>query len=165
MYDIIAQGIGFLAMALSVMSFQMNTKKKIIIMQIMTAVVFIAHYSMIGAVTAAVVNFVAIGRNLVFYHKNIFTGKFWVPLCACIMALCALLSWEGPVSLLMCVGMIFNTLAVAAETPVGTRKMILISSPFVLIYNILVFSLGGIVNEALVIVITTITLMREKQKS
>ncbi|MGM9551045.1 MAG: YgjV family protein [Clostridia bacterium] len=161
MYALVAQGLGIVAMICSVMSFQLDTKKKIIIMQIVTSIIFATHYFMIGAITAAVVNMIAILRNGVFYKKN---TPFTVTLFCIIMAGSALLSWQGPISLLMCVGMIFNTLAVAAKMPVDTRKRILISSPFVLIYNIFVFSIGGIINESAVIIITTVTLIKELRK-
>lgn len=163
MYQIIAQALGIVAMVFSVTSFQLKTKKQIIIMQILTSVVFATHYFMINAITAAVVNLVAIVRNIVFYNKNkpFFKSRMWVWGFATVMALCGAASWQGPISLLMCVGMVFNTLAVGADKPINTRKLILISSPFVLMYNIWAMSVGGIINESLVIIITLITLLAE----
>lgn len=158
----IAQGIGIVAMILSVLSFQMKTRTRIIVMQTLTAIVFAAHYFMLGAVTACVVNLVAIVRNLALYYKN---NKICIGIFSVIMPLCALLSWQGPISLLMCVGMLFNTLAVAAEKPVSTRRRILISSPFVLVYNIFVMSLGGIINEVLVEIFTVFTLVQDYKKA
>ena len=73
----------------------------------------------------------------------------------------AIVSRPEPVSVFMCVAMVFNTLAVSAQKPVDTRKRILISSPFALVYNIVVGSWGGIINEALVEIITAITFYRE----
>ncbi len=160
--NVLAQMIGIVAMVLSALSFQMKTRKQIIVMQIATSIVFGIHYFMIGALTACVVNLVAIVRNLAFYYKN---NKVRIGMFCVIMPLCAILSWQGPISLLMCVGMLFNTLAVAADKPVSTRKRILVSSPFVLIYNIFVMSIGGIINEILVDILTVITLVRECKKA
>lgn len=162
---VLAQAVGIVAMILSALSFQMNTKKKIIIMQILTSIVFATHYFMLGnALAAAVVNLIAIVRNVVMYYKNSLPpgGKFWVVLFCVIMAQAAVLSNPEPISLLMSIGMIFNTLAVASDKPENTRKIILISSPFVLVYNIFVLSIGGIINEILVDTFTVATLLKEK---
>lgn len=163
MYTTIAQIVGIIAMIFSVTSFQLKTRKQIIVMQILTSATFAAHYLMINALTAAVVNMTAIVRNVIFYNrdKKVFASEFWIWGFAVIMSLSAVLSWQGPASLLMCVGMFFNTLSVGADKPINTRKLILVSSPFVLIYNVLALSIGGIVNDSLVILITLITLIRE----
>lgn len=165
--DYLAQAIGIVAMILSALSFQMSTKKKIIIMQTLTAIVFTLHYFMLGnAAAAAVVNLIAIVRNVVVYYKEKLPlgGRFWVGFFCVVMAVAAYLSNPVPISLLMSVGIIFNTLALATKKPVNTRKIILVSSPFMLAYNILVFSIGGIINEVLVEILTVITLIRESKK-
>lgn len=164
---VLAQAVGIVAMVLSALSFQMNTKKKIIIMQILTSIVFATHYFMLGnALAAAVVNLIAIVRNVVMYYREKLPlgGKFWVGFFCVVMAVAAYLSNPVPVSLLMSVGIIFNTLAVAAKKPINTRKIILVSSPFMLLYNIIVFSIGGVINEVLVDILTIITLIRESKK-
>lgn len=165
-YEIVCQIIGIIAMVLSVASFQMKTKKQIILMQIATGVVFAVHYFMLPGgkgLAGAVVNVIAIVRNLVFMNrdKKFFSGYGWVVLFCVIMGGSAVVVRPEPISVFMTVAMVFNTLAVAAETPVGTRKRILISSPFAFVYNIVVGSWGGIINEAMVEIITAITLIRE----
>lgn len=160
----LAQAVGIVAMILSALSFQMNTKKKIIIMQILTSIVFATHYFMLGnALAAAVVNLIAIVRNVVMYYKEKLPlgSKFWVVFFCIVMAASAVVTNPEPISLLMSVGMIFNTLAIASEKPENTRKTILVSSPFVLAYNICVFSIGGIINEILVDVFTVVTIVKE----
>ncbi|MBQ8541437.1 MAG: YgjV family protein [Clostridia bacterium] len=165
--ELICQAIGILAMILSVTSFQLKTKKQIIVMQCMTGVVFAIHYFMLpggAGIAGGVVNVIAILRNLVFYfnYKPIFKSKLWVVFFAIVMGTSAIVSRPEPISVFMCIAMVFNTLAVSADTPVGTRKMILISSPFAFVYNIVIFSVGGIANEALVEIITAITFFKEK---
>lgn len=167
--NIAAQAIGFIAMILSALSFQMNTKKKIIIMQILTSVVFAIHYFMLPegiGVAAGVVNVIAIVRNVVFFYRDkpVFKSKAWVVLFCIVMGSSAIVSRPELISVLMCIGMVFNTLSVASENPTAVRKTILVSSPFVLIYNIAVVSIGGIVNELLVEILTVTTLIRESKK-
>ena len=166
---ILCQIIGIVAMILSVTSFQMKTKKQIIILQCMTGVVFAIHYFMLpegSGVAGGVVNVIAIVRNLVFYFNNkpIFKSKWWVVFFCVVMGASAVVSRPEPISVFMCIAMVFNTLAVAAQNPVDTRKRILISSPFAFVYNVVIFSLGGIINESLVEIITFITFIREHKK-
>lgn len=166
--NIIAQIIGFVAMILSVTSFQMKTKKQIIIMQCLTGIVFATHYFMLPdgtGLAGAAVNLVAIVRNIVFYfnYKPIFRSKLWVVLFGILMGGSAIVSRPEPISIFMCIAMVFNTLSIAAEKPENVRKIILISSPFAFVYNIYVGSLGGIVNETLVEIITAITFCRERK--
>ncbi len=165
-----AQIIGIIAMMLSVTSFQMKTKKMIIVLQCLTGVVFATHYFMLPdgiGLAGAVVNVIAIVRNLVFYfnYKPIFKSRFWVVFFCVVMGGSAIVSRPEPISVFMCIAMVFNTLAVAAEKPIDTRKRILISSPFAFVYNVVIMSIGGIMNEALVEIITLITFIRETKKN
>ena len=169
-YEILTQAIGIVAMILSVTSFQMKTKKQIIILQCMTGVVFAIHYFMLPdgtGMAGAVVNVIAIVRNIVFSlkDKSLFASKWWVVFFCVVMGGSAIVSRPEPISVFMCIAMVFNTLAVAAEKPIDTRKRILISSPFAFVYNVVIFSVGGIANEALVEIITLITFLREKKQS
>ncbi len=166
----VAQIIGFVAMMLSVTSFQMKTKKQIIVMQCLTSGVFALHYLLLpegAGIAGGVVNLVAIVRNIVFYfnYKPVFKSRLWVVLFCILMGGSAIVSRPEPISVFMCVAMVFNTLSIASAKPVNVRKIILISSPFALTYNIVVGSMGGIINELLVEIITAITLFRESRET
>lgn len=166
--DFICQVIGIIAMILSVTSFQLKTRKQVLVMQCMTGVVFAVHYFMLphwSGVAGGVVNMIAIVRNLVFYfnYKPLFKSKLWVMFFAIVMGGSAILSRPEPISVFMCIAMVFNTLAVSAQKPVNTRKWILIASPFAFVYNVVIMSVGGMANEALVEIITLITFIRENK--
>ena len=79
-----------------------------------------------------------------------------------LMGIMGAISWQGPVSLLVISGIIINTVAIASPNPQFVRKSILISSPLVLLYNVFVFSLGGIVYESIVIISSVIGIIRYK---
>ena len=57
--NMIGQALSLVAVALGVVSFQMRSAKGILFFQILTALVFSAHYFMIGAMTAMGLNLVA----------------------------------------------------------------------------------------------------------
>jgi len=162
MNEIFGQIFGILAMVFSVLTFQMNTHKKMMVMQIICAALFVVSYWLLDEPTGAMVNVVSVVRNTVFYHrdKRMFSGKWWVFGFATAMAICGLLSWNGPASLLMIVAMVFNTLSVSCTDPQMVRKIMLLSSPLTLAYNSICFSIGGIANSSLAIVSTVSALVR-----
>lgn len=169
-YEILTQAVGIVAMILSVTSFQMKTKKQIIVLQCMTSVTFALHYLMLpnlAGISGAVVNIIAIVRNIVFSlkDKKVFSSKIWVIFFTIVMGGSAIVSRPEPISVFMCVAMVFNTLAVSADNPTVTRKRILIASPFSFVYNVGISSWGGIANETLVEIITLITFVRENRKN
>ena len=143
------QILGIFAMVFSILSLQMSTHKKIMVMQIITASFFAAHYFFIGGITAGVLNAVAVIRNIIFYHKDkkIFRGNYITVIFTVIMAGLGILSWNGWFSVFMVIGMVFNTLSFSFTNPQSTRKTILVASPMMLIYNVFAFSIGGMINE------------------
>ena len=147
--ELIGQILGIFAMVFSILSLQMSTHKKIMIMQIITASFFAFHYLFIDEITGGVLNAVAIVRNIIFYNKDkkIFSGNWITAVFAVIMVGFGIYTWNGWYSVFTVVGMFFNTLSFSFTNPQSTRKTILIASPLVLIYNIFAFSIGGIINE------------------
>ena len=148
----IGQGVGILAMLASVVSFQMRTHRSIMLVQILTAILFSVHFGLLGGETACVLNAVAVVRNVIFLFQNdsrFCSWRGWTVIFSGVMVLFGALSWEGWVSIFFVVSMIFNTISLSMSNPQSVRRVILISSPLSLIYNILTLSIGGIINEVL----------------
>lgn len=69
-------------------------------------------------------------------------------------------TWQGPTSLLVTAAMILNTFSFSFTNPKLVRSTILVSSPLMLIYNILTGSIGGIINEICVEISSVVGLLR-----
>ena len=69
------------------------------------------------------------------------------------------------VSLLIIVALAANTVFLSFGNPQLLRKSILATSSLVLLYNIFVFSLGGIANEALAIGSSVVGIFRFRQET
>ena len=76
-----------------------------------------------------------------------------------------MLSWQGPISLLIITALALNTLFMAFGTPQILRYSVLFTSSLVLIYNVYVFTVGGILNEGLSIVSSLIGIFRFAKRS
>lgn len=163
--QIIGQGFGIVAIILGFLTYQMKSKKGLLIIQLLTCMVFVVHYFLIGAIPACALNFVATLRNFVYYHKDkkIFSSKYYPYIFALIMAFMGVLSWQNIYSLLVIAGLVINTICVSFKDPQFVRKSILVSSPLVLVYDVIAFSIGGIVYESVVIVSSIIGIIRYRK--
>ena len=85
-------------------------------------------------------------------------------LLALAMVVLGLLSWQGPVSLLIIAALAANTIFLSFGNPQLLRKSILGTSTLVLLYNIFVFSLGGIANESLSIFSSAVGIARFRRE-
>ena len=67
---IIGQTMGIIAVILGFVSFQMRTRKQLMIVQIATAITFCVHYGLIGATSGMMMNILSTLRNLCYYYKD-----------------------------------------------------------------------------------------------
>ena len=164
--EIIGQGFGMIAVAFGFLSYQMRTQKQLLAMQLATAVVFCIHYALIGATSGLLCNVIAAARNIAYYHRDkpLFSGKRCPIIFAVLMGLSGVVSWQGYASLCVIVGLVINTLCLSLTDPQKIRKSILVTSPLVLIYNALVFSVGGMVYESVCIVSSLVGMVRYRKE-
>ncbi len=160
--QIIAQILGFVAFACSVISFQRRTHKGIVALQLTSNVLFAIHFCLLGAYTGAVLNGIAAVRACVFVNK----GKKWADNFIWFVVFCALsiiagiFTWDGIVSILPILGMICTTIAFWIKTPKYVRMSAFPSSPLWLVYNIINKSCGGVITEIINMISIIIAMIR-----
>jgi len=160
------QILGIVAVVLGFASYQMKTPRGIISFQMATALVFSVHYLLIGAITAAVLNFLGSVKCLFYYFRDKRGGRgIWEPAVFCVVVIVStILTWEGWYSALIMVGLVADTVGLALNDPQKTRGMTFIKSPLCLVYNAIVRSLGGVVYECAVLVSAAVALLRNRKK-
>ena len=158
----IGQIFGFVAVILGFSSYQVKTRKKLLFLQILTTLVFSIHYFLIGATTGMVMNAAGILRNIVYYNKDkkFYNGKLFPIVFVILMTLLGAYSWQGIHSILIVAGLAINTYCMSFDNPQNVRKSILVTSPMVLIYDIIEFSIGGAIYETIVIISSIIGILR-----
>lgn len=164
---IIGQLMGGVAVCLGFVSYQMRTRKLLMLAQLATAVAFCIHYGMIGAVSGMVMNFLCVVRNIVYYNKEkskLLSGSWVGAFFAVVFGVAGILSWQGYYSAFMLLGQVISTVCMSLSDPQSIRKGILVASPLVLIYNLFVFSIGGVVYESVVITSSVIGVIRYRQQ-
>ena len=85
----IAQVIGFFAMAFAIISFQMKTSGKILIVQSIASGLWIVHFILLSAYTGAVLNIFSVARNFLYYflQKKDVKGKVYFSTGAAVVGL------------------------------------------------------------------------------
>lgn len=165
--QIVGQILGILATVITGISYQMNTKRSLLLVQTAATACTCLAYLFLGAASGFALNVVCIIRNVVFYFQKGSGKGHMIPalLLATAMVVLGALSWQGPVSLLIIAALAANTVFLSFGNPQLLRKSILGTSSLVLLYNIFVFSLGGIANESLAIVSSLVGIVRFRQET
>ena len=152
-WDWFVQGIGVVASILGISSFQMKTQKGIVLLQTMGSALWSVHFLLLGAAAGCMLNAIAILRGIVFYFR---TDRKWAAHSAWYAVFIAMLfgamvfSWvqgDGAKALLPFCGMIATTVSLALRDPFRVRAVSFLSSPCWLVYNIINFSIPGILTE------------------
>ncbi|MBE6706020.1 MAG: YgjV family protein [Ruminococcaceae bacterium] len=164
--DIVIQIIGFIGMFLSIISFQSKSYQKIIWIRVASEFVFAVQYFLLGAYTGMATNLTSCVTNSI-YRERIKRGKktlgFQIAF-GILFAVIGILSWHGPVSLLVIAAKILSTVANGNSNPKTLRIFNLIINPLWLIYDIIVFSLAGIFSDAFTIISIIIAMVRLDKK-
>lgn len=148
------QILGIVATLIITSAYQANTKKGLLMIQTPGIAVLCVSYLLLGASSGFALNVVCVLRNLgCFFVKEktklyyVMTGVLMVA-----MGVMGFLSWESYISLILIVALVANTFFIALGKPQILRYSIVITSTMCLIYNIVVFSVGGILLEAISVI-------------
>jgi hypothetical protein len=164
--NLIGQALSWVAVATGFVSYQMKTTKGILIFQMITAFLFAAHYFLIGANTAAVINFMGVFSGFCYYLREKYNSR--TPLVPIVFMslrwITGIFTWEGWYSLLLLVGLTASDIGLAISKPHTIRKLYLIKSPLCLSYNAIVFSTGGIIYEIATLISAVIGLLGDRKQ-
>lgn len=156
------QVLGLLGSLIVFASVQFNNRRVILAAQAAACLMWIVHYGLLGATTAATINILSFARSVVFY----FNDRKWAQSRAWLWAFLALyvvntvLTWAGPMSLLPGIAMSMTTVALWTRDMCRTRLLYLTNSPFWFTYDILARSYSCMVIEAIAFVSYAVAVWR-----
>ncbi len=162
MLETIGQVVGFIAMAIIVISYQQKTHKNILVFQMVSGLLFTAHYILIGAYTGAIMNLVGAFRSLVYSNRNKkwASSIIWPILFSIGFLISGILTWENAFSVLPLIAMLMSSVVLWIEKPKINRIFSLPTSTCWLIYNIKTDSLAGIATEVFILTSIVIGIIR-----
>ena len=165
--ELIGQIIGIIATTITAISYQANTQKKLLFIQTLATTAACISYLFLNALTGFALNIVCIIRNFSFCFQKERTKGIYISTTVfmVLMTILGLFSWQGPISLLIIFALVMNTFFLSLGNPQILKYSILLTSGMILIYNIYVFTIGGIFNESIAIISSAVGIIRFKNKN
>lgn len=159
------QILGWLAALLTFISYQCKEHKKLIFVQTASTISICLSYLFLGAKSGMLLNIICIIRNLIIYKKNIkiFSYRIWPYMLAFMMGIMGVISWQGPMSLLIIIALVVNTLFLYFPNVQSLRKSVIVTSSLIMIYNIYYCVWGGVFNELIAISSSVIGIYRYRK--
>ena len=150
LYSLFVQAIGFIPSFISILSIQLENRKKILIMQLIAGFMWVTHYYLLGAYTAVLTNSIGIFRSTISYFNDRKWAKsiLWLFLIIALSAGASIMTWAGWISILPSVSLICTATGFWIHDLRITRILMVVQSPCLLVYDIATGSWGCAVIEA-----------------
>lgn len=159
----IVQGIGFVAVAFFILSYQMKSNRLLFLFQLIGCSIFVIQFGILGAYTGALSLLINILRNVLLLKANVWT---WVRSKKTMLGIIALLvaftiwTWNGWISLLPLASVGVTTVGYWTDNAQKIRLSQLMGSPCTLLYDVLIHSWGGVLSESITLVSIILSIIR-----
>lgn len=163
MNEYIIQGVGFLGVALFIISYQIRSNRALFLCQLMGCIVFCVQFFLMGAYTGAISLIVNIARNLLLLKSNDWEwAKSKVTLAVIIVLLLVMTVYTlaGWISILPFASVAVTSIGYWTQNAQKIRLSQLFGSPCTLLYDVLIHSWGGAICEAIAILSIIISIIR-----
>ena len=186
--DFLIQLLGFIGIALGIIAVQFNTHKNIVLFKTLAEIPYLIQYIFLNAYVGMVMGVVGIIRNIIFTNrvKQGKDNKFFIILFSLITVIVGCvtiaLSWEQTLSVmnkftstqwikvvfavifsaLSIIAKIFSTIAYGIKEPKTLRALNLPASFMWFIYNLVFFSISGVLHELFLMSSIIIAMIRYK---
>lgn len=161
--EILAQVLSIVGMAINILSMQCKKTHGVISMMLVGSSFFGISYLLLGSVAGAMMNLFSVFRSLLFlFDKRTRASSQLVILLTVLLAFSAIgLYLDGPIAFLPLLGQFGGTMGMWQRNSAKLRLWLLFgASPFWLLNNILVFSIGGILCELFAIISVLVSIAR-----
>lgn len=156
--------IGLSAVALYLLCFQLKSAKKIIACKLLSSVLYVLQYILLGAFVGAAMDTSAVVTSTLAYKRDTaIIKRFKIPILiftnAAIITI-GLLLYENVFSLLAIAGVVFESAAMWMKTEKLIRIVSILAVPCWLTYNIVSEAYGSAIGSALALVSIIASLIR-----
>lgn len=185
-FDILIQLIGFIAIAINIIAVQFNKYGTIILLKTVGSFLFALQYLFLGAYTGMIMDIIGSVRNIIFSLnvKNNRSNKAPVIIFSLLTAILGtttiILTWNVSkivwtdnlkiatlvmvlISILSIIAKLISTVSYAINNPHKMRLLNFPSSSCWLVYNLITFSIAGVVNEIMTMSSIVIAELRFKK--
>ncbi len=160
----IAHILGVLAVVTFLLSFQLKTRRNILIVNLTSRLLYILQYIFLGAFEGAVLDFMGFLLSFVAqYKEKEFISKNLKVIMIAVNALliaAGLALYENVFSIFAIFGIVFEVSALWLTKEKNIRILSLIAAPFWLVYNLTNAAYGSVVGNVLVMFSIGIAMLR-----
>lgn len=152
--NLLIQLIGFLGLAISIIAFQFKQHKHIVLCKMSSELFFSIQYILLGAWTGAVLDFISVIRNLLFYKlvkKNISTTPVIIGFGLFVIAT-GFFTFDGFISLMPIGSKLLTTISYGMKNEKWLRLITLPSCIMWIIYNAVVGSVAGVLTDSFTLI-------------
>ena len=173
MFDIFVQAIGFIGIAINILSVQFNSHFKIMIMKTLGSMAFVIQYLLLGAWVGMVMDLIGSIRNIIFTInvQKRKSNKWWVVFFSIFTLVAGVITiastWDKSIgyatkwssnpdtvvaiavsiSIISIVAKLLTTVAYGFKDPHVIRMVNLPSNACWVVYNTVAFSIAGVIND------------------
>ena len=164
MYEFIAQGIGVIAAAVAILSFQFKQNKVLFALQAFSGLMFFVNFLMLGSYTAACLNLINLFRGALLAAGDRFKSRWFAAALMAVYTVVTVVTSANWLSLLVLAAQLVGTVVMwSRKGKVIRLGQLFVVSPAWLIHNILNFSLGGLITEIVNILSILVSLVRYRK--
>ena len=166
--NIIGQIIGFIAIGANFIIYQQKNGKNLLTWKLSSDILWLVHYLLISANSAAAVAVVALVREIVLLKNGDSESlrKKCMGVFIAISIVSGILTWKGAVSIFPCIASILANVSFCLSVPMISRILSFPISGCMLICDIFSGSISGIVNEVFTMISSVIGIcVNDRRKS
>lgn len=166
-YSLTTQILGYIAVAILFVSFQVNNREKILGWLVLGMVFLATHQFLLGAFAGAIANGLTIIRNVTFRHKKdnqILNHYIWPYVFSIVLVATGIYFWQGWHSLLPALAVTASTFALWADDTKTIRILSLIGPFLWLPYAFIIESLPTVLIQVVIISSILIAMFRFDRK-
>lgn len=153
---LVAQIVGFFAVALFLLSYQQKTRKRMIVVNAVSRILYILQYVMLGAFSGAVLDVLGTFSSFLAQNKDKgFVGKHRRASFVAVnilMIFAGLVTYKNFFTLFSIAGVMLHTIAFWINDEKIIRRVSFLGSPFWFIYNFSCRAYGSAIGDVLTMV-------------
>jgi len=163
MSELIIQIIGFAGVAFFIASYQLRSNRGLFLFQLLGCILFTIQFFIMGAYTGALSLIVNIIRNLLLLRIDEWKwvkSKVTLSVVIAVLMVITVYTWAGWMSLLPFISVAVTSIGYWTNNAQKIRLSQMMGSPCTLIYDALIHSWGGVLNESIAILSIIISIFR-----
>jgi len=162
---IIGQILGVVAVLIGILSYQMKRQENLLKFKLLNSIVKTFNELLTGALTGAALHVVGAIKYPVYMVRNKKgkDGKLIPIIFTLITAIVGIITWTKWYSVFVFSGMVIHAFCMSFKDAQKVRYSVLITSPLIIVYNILTYNYAGVVYEAFVITSSVIGIIRYRK--